>query len=85
MKSKPEAIEIINAPDHISESTCSALLGLQDRLGKVCALITLVDYALMAMSEDDDGSINALQAGMSEIHEQVITVSMKIAEIRAAD
>jgi len=76
------ASEIVNAPGFIGDSVLSELLGLQDQLEEVGALITLVDYALMGMSGDDDGSVNALQAGMTEILKKVISVSMTLAEIR---
>jgi hypothetical protein len=53
------------------DATSSALLDLQDQLGKLSALILLVEYAMMEMCGNDDGSMNALQTGMSVIAHQV--------------
>lgn len=63
-------------------SISSSLLDLQDRLSKIEAMIRLVDYALEGMSGDDDGSVDALQTGMSQISEQIKGASGLLNSIR---
>lgn len=67
-----------------AEEAAWSLLDLQDRLGHVRSLVTLVEYALEGMGRRNDEQVNALQTGMNEVYEGVTSAEEMLKLMRGA-